>query len=412
MSRIAGSVRFSSRPTLRWMQPAPVISHQCRTGRSEPVPVALPEALTTTEPLGDPSRGRSATSSRRRAITAAVLLAMLWPIFQTLAYGSFDALLSVGPKGPSSAAVRADIGDLTYTDEIGHDGQQFYVISRHPFDPSAAGDAVEPLAYRYRRILFPAVASVLAPGGGRAVIAVFLAESLLGVLLGAWALSTLPGAPRWLPITMAATPGVAAALGLSLCDALGAGLALAAVAMAIRWKWGPMLGFLVLAALTRETLLIVAVGLAFAPTMPRSVRALTLAAPAAALAAWAWWVSHAAGASSSAGGAQQLALPLVGWASPYVTLSSRLIGVATFALLATAAWRGRRRVPSISVALALGAALMCCYSDLVAFGWVNSSRPVAPLVPLASWVLFGQPARSREPSGPVADHQSVVPAAS
>jgi hypothetical protein len=34
-----------------------------------------------------------------------------------------------------------------------------------------------------------------------------------------------------------------------------------------------------------------------------------------------------------------------------------------------------------------GALLLVSISDLVAFNWVNSMRPVAPMVPLALWAL-------------------------
>ncbi|MFN8018500.1 MAG: hypothetical protein U0P45_10290 [Acidimicrobiales bacterium] len=332
-----------------------------------------------------------------RVVALTVALSLLWPLLQVAAYGSFDALLGVGPQGPARAQVQQDIPDLHLTDDYGHDGQQFYVIARHPFDPKAAEGSVDPLAYRYRRILFPLVGSILAPHGGRLLIAVFLLESLVGVALGAWALSRLPGGPRWLPLTMAFTPGVIAAMGLSLSDALAAGLGLVAVALATERRWWPAIAALVAAVLTRETLLIVAAGLTLTPGMPRRMRAATLAVPTAAFLAWSAWSSHAAAASSAKGGADQLAFPFAGWLSPHVPMGQRALLLAALALLVAGAWRAwRTAAPHLAAILGLGSVLLVSISDLVAFNWVNSMRPIAPMVPLALYALTRDVAPAQE----------------
>ena len=355
-------------------------------------------------------RGRSAATM----VLATVALSLLWPILQVAAYGSFDALLGVGPQGPARAQVEREVPDLHLTDDYGHDGQQFYVISRHPFDPQATDGSVTPLAYRYRRIVFPLVGSVLAPHGGRLLIAVFLMESLVGVAIGAWALWRLPGGPWWLPLTMAFTPGVIAAMGLSLSDALAAGLGLLAVALAMERRWMPMVAALVVATLTRETLLLVAAGLVLTPGMPRKVRAATLGVPAAAFLAWSAWSSHAAAASSAKGGADQLALPFAGWSSPHVPWGQRLLLVAVFGLLVAGAWRAARTgAPHIAAIVGLGALLLVSISDLVAFNWVNSMRPVAPMVPLALYALLRDPgpaAAEDDPGSVGAEAPSTTPA--
>ena len=350
----------------------------------------------------DASTGRSA---RRRIVALTVACSLLWPLLQIAAYGSFDALLGVGPDGPARAAIEREIPDLHLTSDYGHDGQQFYVISRHPFDPQAAEGAVDPLAYRYRRILYPLIGSVLAPQGGRWLIAVFLLESLVGVALGAWALSRLPGAPRWLPLTMAFTPGVIAALGLSLSDALATGLGLLAVALTLERtrahpipadlrRWWPVLATLTAAVLTRETLLLVAIGLACTPGMPARVRAAIAGVPGAAFAAWSAWSAHAASTSSAKGGADQLSLPFGGWLSPHVPWGQRGLLLAVLLLLLAGAARSWRSAPAIAVTCLLGAAMLACLSDLVAFNWVNSMRPVAPMVPLALWAIAREPAKA------------------
>lgn len=364
--------------------------------------------MTTTDTdATTPAATTAPKKSATKVVLATVLLSLLWPLLQIAAYGSFDALLGVGVDGPAREAIQAEVGDLALTDDFGHDGQQFYVISRNLLDPKAAEDSVSPLAYRYRRILYPAVGSVLAPNGGRQLIAVFLLESLAGVAIGAWALTRFPCGPRWLPLTVAFTPGVIAAMGLSLSDALACGLALLAVALSFERRWWPMIGVLVLAALTRETALLVAAGLVLTPGMPRRIRAATAAVPLLVFGAWAAWSSHAAAASSAKGGADQLSFPFGGWLSIHVPMGQRLLLLTVFALMAAGAWRSRKDAPHIAAILAMGAALLACISDLVAFNWVNSMRPIAPMVPLALWSLFRSSAA--KPDNTMAQDRELSP---
>ncbi len=77
---------------------------------------------------------------------------------------------------------------------------------------------------------------------------------------------------RGRPLVVGITPGVGVALTLSLGDALATGLALAAAAAALR-RWAWMTVALVAGVLTRETLLLVALGLVFTAAMPWRWRA-------------------------------------------------------------------------------------------------------------------------------------------
>lgn len=368
--------------------------------------------MTVLDPALDEASTAAAPGRRRpsaaKIVALTVGLSLLWPLLQIAAYGSFDALLGVGPQGPAREQIQRDIPDLALTSDYGHDGQQFYVIARHPFDPQAAEGSVDPLAYRYRRIVFPLVGAVLAPNGGRWLIGVFLLESLVGVALGAWALSRLPGGPWWLPLTMAFTPGVIAAMGLSLSDALAAGLGLLAVALAMEGRWWPAVAAITVAVLTRETLLILAFSLVLTPGMPRRIRAAIAGVPLVAFGAWSAWSSHAAGASSSEGGADQLALPFGGWASIHVPWGQRGLLAIVLVLLVAGAWRSWRDAPQIAAACAGGALLLACISDLVAFNWVNSMRPVAPMIPLALWALTRTTERDGDLGQTDADPASAI----
>jgi hypothetical protein len=324
-------------------------------------------------------------------VVAAVLVALLWPAMWAGGQGNVDALLGAGNDGPARAFVERDIPDLAPLAGVGHDGQQFYAIARHPFDPAAAGAAVDPAAYRYRRILFPLLAGLVAPDGGRPVIAAFFGLSLIGVALGAAALKLLPGGPRWLPVAAALSPAVITSLTLSLSDALGAGLGLAAVAAAGRRRWALAVLAATLAALTRETFLIVALGLLFTPGMPRPWRLLTVAVPAAAVGGWMLWLAGQLDTSLLEGGSDQLAVPLTGYLSGDTDPQTFLMAVMAVAVLGIGAWRTSRVAPHVAAILGLQVVLLVCVSDLVAFNWVNALRTAAPLLPLAIWAVVSRP---------------------
>jgi hypothetical protein len=326
-------------------------------------------------------------SQRARTIALTLLLASVWPLLWVFANGSTDALLGVGVDGGARPAVQQEIPDLHLVKDAGHDGQQYYVIARHPFDPQAAAPYLDRPEYRYRRILFPLLAGALAPDGGRRLIVAFAVVSLAGVALGAWALSELDGAPRWLPLSLAVTPAVITSLQLSLADSLATCIALAAVLAVQRRRLMLALIAVTLAALTRETFLIVPIGLAFAPSIPPRWRLLLTTVPTGFVGAWSWWCARQVGAPLLGRGGDQLALPPSGWVSPHVGAGAIAIGSAAALLLGTAAWRSRKRAPHVAVVLGLQLLLLLCLADVVAFSWRNSLCTATPLLPLAIWQL-------------------------
>jgi hypothetical protein len=333
---------------------------------------------------------RRARAGAAVAVLAAVALASLWPLAWGRSNGGVASLVGVGVDGLTRPLIDDELPEAVIFPGTGHDGQQFYAIARHPFEPRAARDLLDSPAYRYRRILFPAVAGVLAPSGGRSLVIAMLGVSMIGVVLAAWALSRLPGSPVWLPVVVGMTPGVGVSLSLSLADALATGLALAAVAASTSRRWGWMTAALIGAVLTRETLILVAVGLAFAPGMTRRWRVVTLASPALLAGAWALWSTNALGTGMAEGAGQQLALPLAGWVQSTSSAAGLVIGLGTTLVLGLATWHTFRTGPpdrGIAIVLGLHTLLMLCLADDVTTSWINTTRVAAPVFPLAVWAI-------------------------
>lgn len=322
-------------------------------------------------------------------VLAAVALASLWPLAWARSNGGVDALLGAGADSTARPLIDHEVPGAVRFASLGHDGQQFYVVARHRFDPAAAAPLLDAPAYRMRRIGLPAVAGTLAPDGGRRLIWAMLGVSLAGVALGAWAVSRFPDAPPWLPLVVGVTPGVGVALALSLGDALATGLALAAVAAALRRRWAWMTVALVAGALTRETLLLVALGLVFTAGMPRRWRVAAVALPTLAIGSWAAWSTAQIG-QSSLEGAAQVSLPLLGWVQSTSSPRGVALGLGLLVLLAVGAVHTWRTDRGVSAVLGLYAALMACLATDVTVSWLNTTRVAAPVTALAVWAVVAR----------------------
>jgi hypothetical protein len=317
-------------------------------------------------------------------IALAVALAGVWPLYRSLANHSITAIIGAGVVGPSTPLIAAEVPDLVVTTNAGHDGQQFYAVARHPLDPPASAPFLANPVYRYRRIVFPALGWVMAPGGGTRLIVALLVLGLAGVGLGAVSLSFLPGAPKWLPLTAGLTPGVVAAIGLSLADSLALGFTLAAFAASARRRPPLVLAALVLGVLTRETVLLAAIALALTPGLSSRWRIAYVAVPAMLLGTWMLWVSHVLGIPVNDGASDQFSFPLLGW----IHSNSEGIGLVIAALLAALLVIGVLRTQdNVAVCAYLGLLLLLfvTLSPNVTVSWVNTTRAVIAGFPLAVW---------------------------
>lgn len=321
----------------------------------------------------------------RTVIAIAVVLAMAWPVLFASHFGSVSALLLAARGGPTSPVIAHDFPDARWFPPPGHDGQQFYAVARDPFHPKATARHLDPPERRYRRILFPLLAWLIAPGNGAPLVIALAAVSVVGVLVGAIALSRFPDGPWWLPLSLPLSPGIMVSLSLSLSDALATGLVLAAYAAAFRRRWRWAVVVLVLAVLTRETTLVAAVCLACWPRVNWRTRAAVAGVPALVLAAWSAVASALVGDRQSGAGSGEFALPFTGWLHG-VSHADLAVPALLTVVLVLAACRPRVIAP-VRLYLVATVGLMICLGPVINFSWVNSARVLAPALPMAIWVL-------------------------
>ncbi|MEQ6901140.1 hypothetical protein [Nocardioides sp. YIM 152588] len=287
----------------------------------------MPDHPTTGVPAGVPSGGPTAGSVRdgrpprtgtRPTVTpalvaAAVLAAYLAFVGARLAVfdGDPSAFVAAG-DGVTDPGTAPD-GLLVTPGVDGYDGQAYYRLARSPLTEAVSdlGITFRRPAYWQARIGYPATAWVLS-GGGRggavpvALLAVNLAAVAVIALLAA-ALARDAGRSPWWGAVPALWPGYLVGVGQDLSEPLAGALLLAALLALRRDRPLPATVLLLLAALTRETTLVVALAV-LAVGMTRAVgeaaggaerlRARIGAAPAwwvgavplAGYAAWRTWV--------------------------------------------------------------------------------------------------------------------------
>jgi hypothetical protein len=194
------------------------------------------------------------------------MLAILFIRIGANSLGSWAGLLRVGVTNPMFAQINRDLGPFTTSEPLGHDGQLYYLIARDPLGLHGTPQALAAFEengprYRYRRILFPLLAGGFGYFGAHTTLAGMIVLAIAGMGLGAAALADLAFqwhlTPRVVLIALM-NPGALISLWLLVADPLAMGLALVAIALAFRRQTVWALVACTLAALTKETYLLVA----------------------------------------------------------------------------------------------------------------------------------------------------------
>src|SRR3984957_13292074 len=169
--------------------------------------------------------------------------------------GNWSALFLMGSRFPVPPALASE-NPYVFPDSAGYDGQMYHYVAHDPLLRHGFGRYIDSAQLRYRRILLPASAFLLAGGRQGAIDGCFIACNLLFLFFGAWWVGrylVLSGlSPAW-SILFVATPAAVTTL-----DRLTVDLSLTALAVGFayyakidsRWR---LYAVLVLAGLSRET---------------------------------------------------------------------------------------------------------------------------------------------------------------
>ncbi|MDQ6671595.1 MAG: hypothetical protein M3069_12760 [Chloroflexota bacterium] len=258
--------------------------------------------------------------SSRRASTMLVALVLL--AVYGIAIGR--VLVPAGMNPLAVARLSRDFGGASrfwdqnpvFEQFDGYDGQFYYYIAR---DPLLGGDALfmDAPAYRYQRILLPALAWLLGLGQAAAIGWSLLAVNVLSLVLGCATAARLFDhfrAPRWWLLAYGLNPGFVLGVVQDLAEPLALALVTAGVWGCVMGRHRTAVGALTLAVLARETTLIVPMGLAayYLLGEHRTRRALSYCLPLLAFAVWQMVVVWRVGALPVRGVDQILTWPGVG----------------------------------------------------------------------------------------------------
>jgi hypothetical protein len=200
---------------------------------------------------------------------------------------------------------------------VGYDGQWFFYLAHDPLlrepDPESFLDLP---AYRYARILYPALAWMLALGQPAAIPWALLAVNLLAVVGGAVACLDLLkqlSASRWLVLAYAFSPPIMIGVSAMLAEPTSMALVVAGLALALRGRHRSAGVVLALAVLAREPSLLVPIGLGlYALGRLDWRRGAAYLLPLAAPAAWHLWILVRLGSLPSTQSQANLGVPFSG----------------------------------------------------------------------------------------------------
>jgi hypothetical protein len=328
-----------------------------------------------------------------RPLTAGIIALLIGSAFVALRLQSYDwnptGFVHAGDRFVD--ARRAPPTLIVRKNAVGFDGTGFYRLGLNPAtrERYERGIELDIPAFRHQRILY-AVLVWAASGGGRAqavgwaLIAVNLAAFAGLGFLGATLASHFGRKPLW-GLLFPAYPGFAVSLGLDTAEIVAAFFVVLTILLVVQHRYVPAAMTLTAAMFTRETTLLLAIGVGLAAVTARyrtrrdeAPSPLYIAAiPTAAYAVWEvflrwWW-----GAWPLAGGsAVDLEAPLSGlvmaardWPRTDGTQAAYhfLLVAAIGAFIATVFVAVRRsHVPAFAVfAFAAGALLALLYSRAI-----------------------------------------------
>ena len=342
-------------------------------------------------------------------IGVVVALFLAWLQVRSLG-NDWTGLVNAGETSALRPLIEAELGPVAPVERAGHDGQFSYLMAVDPLGRGPAHDLFDHGAYRYRRILLPALASGFGSWTGPTALAGLIVWSAIGMGLATAAIADLGssfGGSRWVVAGVLANPGIWLSIQLLTPDVLALGLALGGVAL---WRrglqvWG--VAALALAALAKDQYVLVAAGLAGWEWFRANRRTATLimVGSATPLLIWSLWLTAAMGEGLTARG--NFSVPLIGIidaARGWTETSSKDLA---FSLIALAGLVLAAFTPFL-VRSSLLRWLIWPWVALAVFssGWVwdlgnNALRVFAPLLTLAVLGLTtprGTPSGSKRPA--------------
>lgn len=285
------------------------------------------------------------------------------------------------------------LGDVVTAPGMGHDGKFYFMQAMDPLflNPGEHAAFLDRPRYRAQRMVYPTLAGVFGVLGATATAWSMIAMNLLGLGVGTWLTARLAlalGTSPWFGLGFLLNPGILVASSINTADVFAMIFFVAAALTLLREKVGWAAVFLTLAALSRETMLLAAVGAALYLWLSRKSMPLVMAMPF--VGAVAWWLFlrfRLAGIDDSVQDTAAAGAPFQGfvdawsvWSENPDYLQDMLIGVVlalASLMIVVNAIRKRSVLGCMAAGFVLVAIVMI---DEVWLRYFDSSRALAPVI--------------------------------
>lgn len=283
------------------------------------------------------------------------------------------------------------LGEVFLRQMQGHDGRFFFIQANDPWivDPETNAQVLDRPLYRSQRMLYPVLAGGAGLFGPETIVWAMLVVNLLAMGIGAWVTALIAiemGGSPWWGLAFALNLGFVSEVIISGAGVVAAAAALAAVLMYLRGSLALGVMLLVLAALSREAMLIAAAGTALWLWMNRRRREAVMAAaiPGLVVLGWAFYLRVRIGDGSVVAEVQEIGLPLAGlfeafptWLERPADLVTGLAMVALFVLYSRRVLMARHLVGWAFLGFVL---LGIMFTEQVWRSLFDISRAVAPII--------------------------------
>lgn len=274
-----------------------------------------PSAMTQPIPPERVTSDTEAARGKRCLIFAAVgvLLVLAWQV-ATVHFnyaGNWTALFCTGTQLPVPAELAG--GTYVFPGSTGYDGQFYRLVAHDPWFRKPWGASFDDRVWRYRLILVPALAWLMAGGQGEYVEAAYDAVILLSVFAGIYWLGRYALSYGWAGAWGLAFLGLPAVM-ISV-DRMTVDLTLTALCAGFVWyarkdAARPLWAVLAAAALARETgLIFIGASSMDAWGRRRWLRGLAMGAAAIPTLAWYRWITVSMPRGAGAGGGHGIVQP-------------------------------------------------------------------------------------------------------
>jgi hypothetical protein len=180
---------------------------------------------------------------------------------QARAVGGDPAHLLAAGSGPLQPLVSEELQFRDWDPAFTHDGHRFYAVAMDPLGSEVPELMLNP-AYRYQRIAYPIVAGIGGLLGGSALLWSMIVWSALGMAVAVGATAAIAerlDLPPLTPLLIVANPGIWLGVQLLTGDVLAAALLLTAVVFWLDETPTATVALLIVAALTKEIIVLVAI---------------------------------------------------------------------------------------------------------------------------------------------------------